>query len=115
MMAPLISSQRYLNRAVVGHKASSFKVFIVRTVEIELRGESYRILLDGHHNLAAARLAGVEPTWRGPSAKTQRVASQMGAAAFAAMLIDNLTDSDWYYVDTGEVVTDLLAVERVTA
>lgn len=114
-MAPLISSQRYLNPAVVRRKAGKFKIFIVRTAEVELRGKRYRILLDGHHNLAAARLAGVEPTWRGPSAKTQRVASQMGVAAFAAMLINNLTDSDWYYVDTGEVVDELLVVQRVAA
>ena len=109
--APLISSQRFLNRSMVARKALTFKVFVVSTVEIELRGKVYRILTDGHHNLAASKLAGVQPTWRGPSRKLQRVMRDMTAAAFARFLINNLTDSDWYFVDTGKVVTELLGFE----
>ena len=36
-------------------------------------------------------------------------------ARSAEMLINNLTDSDWYYVDTGAVVSELLGIERRTA
>ena len=110
-VVPLISSQRFLNGAMVTRKALTFKVFVVCTVEVELRGKVYRILADGHHNLAASKLAGVEPTWRGPSRKLQRVMRSMSAAEFAHFLINNLTDSDWYFVDTGKVVTELLTVE----
>ena len=46
---PLISSQRYLNRDVIARKAATFKLFVVRTVDMEIRGKPYRILLDGHH------------------------------------------------------------------
>lgn len=113
--APLISSQRYLNDAKVAHKARTFRVFVVRTVAVQLRGTRYRVLLDGHHNLAAAQLAGVEPTWRGPSLKTQRVMRSMGPALFAQMLINNLADADWYDVATGLVVPDLLGTERTAA
>ncbi|MBF8177698.1 tudor domain-containing protein [Herminiimonas contaminans] len=109
MSAPLISSQRHLDHAIVERKASRFQVFVVRTMDVELRGKAYRVLLDGHHNLAAAKLAGVEPTWRGPSAKTKRVRTQMPSGAFENMLINNLTDADWYYVDSGEVVSELQA------
>ena len=109
---PLISSQRYLNRALVARKACTFKVFVVNAVDVELRGAMYRVLTDGHHNLAAAYLAGVEPVWRGPSRKLQRVMRSMPPARFAQMLINNLTDSDWYYVETGEVVSELLGLER---
>jgi hypothetical protein len=31
------------------------------------------------------------------------------------MLINNLTDSDWYDVDTGIVVPELLGIERTAA
>ena len=110
-VAPLISSQRFLNCAMVARKALTFKVFVVCTVEVELRGKVYRILADGHHNLAASKLAGVEPTWRGPTRKLQRVMHGMSAAEFAQFLINNLTDSDWYFVDTGKVVTELLGIE----
>lgn len=106
--APLISSQRFLDEQLVVEKASTFSVFIVRVAEVTLRGKSYRILTDGHHNLAAARRAGVEPTWRGPSTKWRRIQAKADRARFEAFLINNLTDSDWYFVDTGEVVSELL-------
>ena len=111
----LISSQRYLDCATIARKALTFKVFVVRTVVVELRGTRYRVLLDGHHNLAAARLASVAPTWRGPSHKTQRVMREMGQARFAQMLINNLTDTDWYDVETGAVIPELLGIERTAA
>ncbi len=107
--SPLISSQRYLNRDVIAKKAATFKVFVVRTVAIEIRGKPYRILLDGHHNLAAARLVGAEPSWKGPPPKFDRFMRRMSADNFSAFIINNLTDSDWYFHDTGEVVADLLA------
>ncbi|NYT38893.1 hypothetical protein ERD78_18750 [Allopusillimonas soli] len=113
MMAPLISSQRHLDQRLVRKKAATFRTFIVRTLDVELRGRCYRILLDGHHNLAAARMAAVEPTWRGPAAKFQRIMRKTPPPVLAAMLINNLTDSDWYYIDTGEVVTELLHPERI--
>ena len=109
----LISSQRFLSPEIVQRKAEQFRVFVVRTLDIDLRGQNYRVLLDGHHNLAAARLAGVSPTWKGPSRKTLKVIEQMGSEAFARMLINNLTDSDWYDVASGQVVDELLGVERL--
>jgi len=110
MSAPLISSQRFLDRATVERKAATFKVFIVSTMEIDLRGRSYRVMLDGHHNLAAAHLAGMKPSWVGPSRKMHRIRRRMSPADFERFLINNLTDSDWYYVETGEVVQELLGV-----
>jgi ribosomal protein S4E len=53
-LPPLISSQRYLNPDVINRKAAKFKVFVVRTVNMEIRGKHYRVLLDGHHNLEGA-------------------------------------------------------------
>lgn len=112
---PLISCQRHLDPVKVGHKASTFQVFVVRVVQIELHGAMYRVLTDGHHSLAAARLVSVEPTWRGPSRKLQQIMKELGQARFAAMLINNLTDSDWYYVHSGQVVPELLGIERTAA
>lgn len=112
MTAPLISSQRCLDPAKVLRKACRFRVFIVRAMELELRGRRYRTLLDGHHNLAAAKMRGVAPTWRGPSNRTRQVMRELSTEAFARMLINNLTDSDWYFVESGEVVQELLGCEK---
>lgn len=112
MNAPLISSQRFLDPRTVQRKAASFKVFVVRVLETSLRGRTYRVLLDGHHNLAAASLLGIEPTWKGPAKKFQRIQAGMSPSDFERFLINNLTDSDWYFVDSGRVVEDLLGVAR---
>ena len=114
-LIPLISSQRYLNGATVARKVRTFKVFVVNVIEVMLRGRPYRVLVDGHHNFAAARLAGVEPTWRGAPKKLQRIIDKTPAAEFEHFLINNLTDSDWYYVETGAVVPELLGIERRAA
>ncbi|WP_322528961.1 chromosome partitioning protein ParB [Salinicola sp. LHM] len=109
--APLISSQRYLDRGKVAHKAATFRVFRVRIHECELRGRRYRMIVDGHHNLAAARLAGVEPTFKPAGGKYARHLNRLGPAEQQAFLINNLTDSDHYFVETGEVVKELLPLE----
>ncbi|WOO49480.1 hypothetical protein R2S03_18770 [Hafnia alvei] len=51
----LISSQRYLNEYVVLDKVKRFKVFIVDILHVTLRGKQYTLLVNGHHNFAAAK------------------------------------------------------------
>lgn len=109
--APLISSQRFLDQRAVARKAATFRVFIVRVLDVTLRGKPYRVLIDGHHNLAAAQLAGMAPTWRGPAPKFQRAMASMTSRQLERCLINNLTDSAWYYVESGLVVEELLAYE----
>ncbi|EAM1158567.1 ead/Ea22-like family protein [Salmonella enterica] len=74
---PLISSQRYLDKAKVNDRAARFKRFIVSVYPIVLRGQQYTILMDGHHNYAAAKLAGIEPDYRPITKKVQRILGEM--------------------------------------
>ncbi len=104
----LISSQRYLNQAIVAERAVKFKRFIVNVFPFVLRGTQYTILMDGHHNFAAARLAGIEPDFRPVSKKLMKILKGMSAKDVEALLINNVTDSDYYFVDTGEVVDALV-------
>lgn len=106
---PLISKQRYLNDAVIKRKAETFKVFVVRVHECTLRGKRYRMIIDGHHNHAAAKLCGVEPTFTTPGAKFLRHLNKMTPRQQEAFFINNLTDCDHYYVETGEIVDELVA------
>ncbi|NIC05219.1 chromosome partitioning protein ParB [Halomonas sp. DX6] len=109
--APLISSQRHLDREKVLRKARTFSVFVVRVHECTLRGRRYRMVIDGHHNLAAARVAGVEPRFKAPGSKFLRHLNKMTQRQRDEFLFNNLTDSEHYYVDTGEVVAELLPAE----
>ncbi|QHM95308.1 chromosome partitioning protein ParB [Kosakonia sacchari] len=104
----LISSQRYLNRAVVAERALKFKRFVVNVFPVVLRDTQYTILMDGHHNFAAAKLAGVDPDFRPVSKKLMKILKGMSAHQVEALLINNVTDSDYYFVDSGEVVDALV-------
>ncbi|WP_129138829.1 chromosome partitioning protein ParB [Modicisalibacter coralii] len=108
--APLISSQRHLDRAKVLNKARTFRIFTVKIHECELRGRRYRMVVDGHHNLAAARVAGVAPRFKPVSEKFLRSLGRLTPTQREAFLINNLSDSDHYYVETGEVVAELLPI-----
>ncbi|MFE4112242.1 chromosome partitioning protein ParB [Kosakonia sp. YIM B13611] len=104
----LISSQRYLNQAIVAERAVKFKRFIVNVFPVVLRDTQYTILMDGHHNFAAAKLAGVDPDFRPVSKKLMKILKGMSAHQVEALLINNVTDSDYYFVDSGEVVDSLV-------
>lgn len=105
---PLISSQRYLNMSIVHDRASRFKRFIVNVHPVVLRGAQYTILMDGHHNYAAAKLAGVPPDYRACTKKLMKIIGGMTAREIEGLFINNVTDSDYYYVETGEIVRELV-------
>lgn len=105
---PLISCQRYLDREKVADRAIRFKRFIVSVYPIVLRGQQYTILIDGHHNFAAAKLAGVDPDFRPGGKKFMKIISGLSEHEREAFFINNVTDSDYYYVETGEVVKELV-------
>lgn len=104
----LISSQRYLDRSKVTDRALNFKRFMVAVYPIVLRGIQYTILMDGHHNYAAAKLAGVEPDFRPIAKKVMKILGGMTEREREALFINNVTDSNYYYVETGKVVQELL-------
>lgn len=103
----LISSQRYLDDNIVMDKALRFKVFIVDVIPVTLRGKQYTLLCNGHHNYAAAKLIGAEPQFRTPK-KLAKAFNQYSQSEKETFVINNLTDSDLYDVDTGEVIQELL-------
>lgn len=104
----LISSQRYLNMDIVNDRASRFKRFVVNVYPIVLRGTQYTIIMDGHHNYAAAKIAGVAPDYRPIGKKVMKILAGMSVEEREALLINNVTDSNYYVVETGEVVNSLL-------
>lgn len=57
----IITSQDYINDKIVAEKIEAEDFEILVSPEFEFEGATYRILLDGHHSLAAAIEAGKEP------------------------------------------------------
>ncbi len=60
-MAKIITSQHYLNDDIIAQKSADrdYDVFVSPVFTID--GETYRVILDGHHSLAAALADAVAP------------------------------------------------------
>lgn len=56
----IITSQDYLNEEIIEAKRAAQDYSIQVSPEFEIDGVSYRVLLDGHHSLAAALEDGAE-------------------------------------------------------
>lgn len=92
----VISSQRYLDPAIVAAKAAA-QDYSAQYVTVDVDGITYAVVLDGHHSLAAAKQAGVDVEWEHLE-DMQREADRMGAEDFLAA--HHLGD-DYYDVETG--------------
>lgn len=99
-----ISSQHYLDDDIVAAKlvAQDFEVSV--SPEFEFDGQTIRVVLDGHHSLAAAKLAGVEPEWVTADARTNDTVALLERGDIETFLEVTWGDGDYYNVDTKECV-----------
>lgn len=59
----IISSQRHLNESIVEDKRANKDYDVIISPEFEIEGETYAVVIDGHHSLAAAKKDGTEPVY----------------------------------------------------
>jgi len=98
-MAKIISSQCYLDDDIVKEKSEN-EDYDVQYIMVDIEGEEYEIVVDGHHSLAAAIQDGVEPNWEHDRAG-QRNFDRLGLKRW---LEQHDQDCDWYEVFTKEPV-----------
>lgn len=96
----VISSQRYLDDDVVKSKRLSMD-YTVTVVDVVIDGNDYRVIVDGHHSLAAAKLDNVAPVIEVSDYNYQSEIDYMGIDTF---MLQHYIDSDWYDVSTGRGV-----------
>ena len=97
MTATLISSQSYLDDAIVEEKISARDFVVAITPVMVIDGEEYQAIIDGHHSLAAARQVGVEPEFVVYDATDDdRIGLDVEEYLCAAW-----HDTDWYVYDKG--------------
>lgn len=96
-----ISSQRYIDEEIVAAKiaAEDFEVMVSPAFEVE--GETFRVVLDGHHSLEAARQAGVSPDYTEYTATEHDAIGLLNAGAVEAFLEAVHMGDDYYDVETG--------------
>lgn len=100
----LISSQRYLDEQVLLEKieGEDFEIFVSPLFRID--GVAYRVLMDGHHSLAAAREVGVEPDVVVMDTSMSDRLFLLEAGNVEGFLEAEWMGEDWYDVDTGHEV-----------
>jgi hypothetical protein len=60
-MVTIITSQEHLDDATVAEKRAARDYECLVSPEFDVDGETYQVLLDGHHRFAAAMADGAEP------------------------------------------------------
>lgn len=57
----IITSQSHRDESTVAAKQAAKDYEVTVSPEFEIDGETYQVIIDGHHSFEAARLDGVEP------------------------------------------------------
>lgn len=98
----VISSQRHLNFDIVDQKIEEIKCLDFVTLPIidaemtDMDGNDLYILVDGHHRKEAAEELGIEIRY-------EVVKNEHGVTG-EALLDACYNDSDWYDVETGDLI-----------
>ena len=103
-MTRTISSQHHIDDEIVGAKRADGDYEVLVSPEFEIKGMMVRIVLDGHHSLAAAKADGVEPEWIEASARDDDRIGLLNDGKIDDFLSTTWMDGDYYDVETGEMV-----------
>ncbi len=96
----IISSQKYLDDAIVAQKLAAGDFLVTLSPEFEVDGETYQTIIDGHHSLAAARLAGVSPEFETAGTENDNLI-MLDNGRVDDFLEATYIDSDWYDIEDG--------------
>lgn len=97
----LISSQRYTSDEVVAEKIANQDFCVQVSPEFEIDGMLVRVVTDGHHSLAAAKQAGVDPVFYEQDASENDMIGLIEQGRIDDFMAVARIDSDYYDVATG--------------
>ncbi len=103
MNTAIISSQHYIDDAIVAAKQAERDYTVTLSPEFEVGGVLVQVVLDGHHSLAAAKADGVDPDYTLADASTNDTVALI-AVDPAKFLEAAWIDGDYYDVSTGASV-----------
>lgn len=96
-----ISSQRYIDEDIVSAKISAEDFMVTVSPVFEFEGETFRVVLDGHHSLTAAHQAGVAPSYCEATATEHDAIGLIKDGSIVAFLESTHMGDDYYDVETG--------------
>jgi hypothetical protein len=98
----IISSQRYLDENIVAEKIAAEDFEVMLSPAFEIDGETYQVILDGHHSFEAAKQAGVAPSfWVADCGDHDAIGLLETCTADDFMLAVHM-GSDYYNAETGK-------------
>jgi len=96
-----ISSQRYLNDAIVAQKIEAQDFVVLVSPEFEVAGIVVRVVLDGHHSYAAAGEAGASPEFVEATGSDHDAVGVEQDNPEEFLTITHMGD-DYYNIETGK-------------
>lgn len=96
-----ISSQRYIDEDTVQQKLDAQDFTVAVSPVFEFDGQQFRVVMDGHHSLAAAQEAGVQPEFIEQDATENDKIGLLNVGKIDEFMEAAWIDSDWYDVETG--------------
>lgn len=100
----LISSQRYLDEDIVEQKINSGDFTVKLSPLFTIDGDAFQVIEDGHHALAAAKRAGVEPNFIVQSILENDRIGLLMAGKTDDFLKASHVDSAWYDINSGREI-----------
>lgn len=104
MIATLITSQDFIDDEIVAAKIAAEDFAILVSPSFEVDGRTFRVLLDGHHSLAAAIEAGVEPEVTEADESTSDTVGILNSGDIEGFLAACWMDGEYRFAVSGKSV-----------
>lgn len=101
-MATIISSQRYIDDQIVAEKLAAEDFVVTLSPSFAYADGQFQVVLDGHHSLAAARLAGVSPEYIEANRSTNDTVSYIDRGQIEEFLLVACIENEYYDIATGK-------------
>ena len=100
----LITSQQYLDRDIVAEKIEAEDFDVQISPAFEYDGETFAVIIDGHHSFAAALEAGAEPVFTELSSQDFDAICLLQSGDVDAFLAAADWGEGWIYAETSQPV-----------
>jgi len=103
-MTTIITSQDHIDDDIVAAKQTEGDYMVLLSPEFEVDGETYQVVIDGHHSLEAAKRDGVEPDYEIATSQDHDAIGMIARGEIDAFLEAVYHGHDYRNVITGEWV-----------
>jgi len=101
MGTKIISSQKYIDDAIVTQKRDAKDYVVLITPDFDFLGEKVCAIIDGHHSYHAAIADGVEPKYVIADTRVSDNIELINNGKIDDFLTQCWIDAEWYDINTG--------------